>query len=153
VERGKRHLRNKELAGYLKSLNATGKQYRSILGSIKMIKAAQPSKATDIESNYIISKLKSREAIVNALTTYFADKRVKSVYLFGSVARNEHGENSDVDIYLSFLEDEIVTIFDLAKMRNELVDLLGREVDLVLEGSEYEFVKAGLGSDKVNIYG
>ncbi|HVV21281.1 MAG TPA: helix-turn-helix domain-containing protein [Pseudonocardiaceae bacterium] len=49
--------------------------------------------------------------------------------VFGSVARGEDTENSDVDLLVD-LDDE-VGIVSLAGLRRELVDLLGVDVDVV----------------------
>lgn len=51
------------------------------------------------------------------------------VRLFGSVARGEEVEGSDVDLLVDLREG--VTLFALARMRTELAGLLGTEVDVV----------------------
>ncbi len=48
--------------------------------------------------------------------------------IFGSVARGEQMENSDVDIYY---EGELPGLFALSHLKNELEDLLGCKVDIV----------------------
>lgn len=48
--------------------------------------------------------------------------------IFGSVARGEHQENSDVDIYL---EGEPQSLLTMARIKGELETLLGCKVDLV----------------------
>lgn len=54
---------------------------------------------------------------------------VKSLALFGSVARNEAGPESDVDILVEF--EGIVTFDRYMELKFYLEDLLGRRVDLV----------------------
>ena len=51
--------------------------------------------------------------------------------LFGSVLRDDFGPESDVDVLITFSPDVHYSTFDLADMRDELVELFGREVDLV----------------------
>jgi len=41
------------------------------------------------------------QQIKDTVTDYFKDKPVKSVYLFGSYARGDAEENSDIDILFS----------------------------------------------------
>lgn len=53
---------------------------------------------------------------------------VRSLRVFGSVARGESGPQSDVDILVEF--DREVSLFTLARLRLWLCDWLGREVDL-----------------------
>lgn len=48
--------------------------------------------------------------------------------IFGSVARNQQTENSDVDIYY---EGEAQGLFSLSHLKNELEELLECPVDIV----------------------
>jgi predicted nucleotidyltransferase len=54
--------------------------------------------------------------------------RVRSLSIFGSVARGEAEEGSDVDVLVEF--EEQVGLFQLARLRRHLIELLGRPVDL-----------------------
>lgn len=54
--------------------------------------------------------------------------KVKTIGLFGSFAKNEANEDSDVDILVQFSEDIGWEFVDLKKF---LEENLGREVDLV----------------------
>ena len=51
--------------------------------------------------------------------------------LFGSALRDDFGPDSDLDFLASFAPDASWTLFDHFHMENELVNLLGREVDVV----------------------
>ncbi|MGB3204017.1 MAG: nucleotidyltransferase family protein [Crinalium sp.] len=53
---------------------------------------------------------------------------VKSLELFGSVARNEATANSDVDFLVEFSID--AGLFDLFRVKHYLEDILGCAVDL-----------------------
>lgn len=53
---------------------------------------------------------------------------VRTLSVFGSVARGEATEQSDVDILVEF--DRQVGLFHLAGLRRHLVELLGRPVDV-----------------------
>lgn len=50
---------------------------------------------------------------------------------FGSVARSEATSESDVDIVYQTNSSTCITLFDLVLLRDELMDLLGRPVDLI----------------------
>jgi predicted nucleotidyltransferase len=54
---------------------------------------------------------------------------VSHVSVFGSVARNEAQADSDIDILVEFTRP--VGLFEFARLRRELEQLLGRRVDLV----------------------
>lgn len=56
---------------------------------------------------------------------------VKDLYLFGSYAREEAGEQSDLDILVEFEAGAQIGLFEFARLRRQLSELLGREVDLV----------------------
>jgi uncharacterized protein len=56
---------------------------------------------------------------------------VNELALFGSVLRDDFRPDSDVDVLITFAPDAKRGLMTLAKMKYELEDLLGREVDLV----------------------
>lgn len=62
---------------------------------------------------------------------------VERAYLFGSCARGEQTDASDVDLYLQFDQDDIDTfsLIDLEVLRSKLEEALGSDVDIV-SGSE-----------------
>jgi hypothetical protein len=54
---------------------------------------------------------------------------VDKVYLFGSVARGDHNENSDYDFYIE--SDKIKSIFVLSEFFQDLRDAVGCEIDMI----------------------
>ena len=152
IENGHKRLAEKELSTFLQKANFSKNEFTSLIDSIKSIRRFQkiePQASTRLLSQPNLSK----ESIISLLKNYFKNKPIKKVYLFGSTARDEHAPLSDLDLYLSFLDKHKVTLFDLGKMRMEINELTGKEVDLVLSGSEYDFVKASLHKEKVLIHG
>ena len=57
--------------------------------------------------------------------------KVNEFALFGSVLRDDFRPDSDIDVLITFAPDAKRGLMTLAKMKYELEDLLGREVDLV----------------------
>ena len=57
--------------------------------------------------------------------------RVQELSVFGSVARGEAGDASDVDLLVVFERDARVTLFTLVELQSDLATLLQRPVDLV----------------------
>jgi uncharacterized protein len=57
--------------------------------------------------------------------------QVRELALFGSMLRDDHGPESDVDLLVSFQPAARVTFVTLAKLQRELEAVLGRKVDLV----------------------
>ena len=78
--------------------------------------------------------------------------RIKNAYLFGSYAKGEATENSDVDI---IIDDggNIDSLFELSSFRLELVDELGTNVDvLTTDGVRPNFFDL-IKNDRILIYG
>jgi hypothetical protein len=61
----------------------------------------------------------------------FRDAGVASLYLFGSVARGDSHDKSDVDMFFDLNEVGGFTLFDLAGLQQRMQDILGTRVDLM----------------------
>ena len=72
---------------------------------------------------------------------------VKSIYLFGSVARGEEGTQSDIDILVAF--DEPATFDRYMDLKFYLEDLLKRKVDLITESGLRPELKKYLKQDLI----
>ena len=102
----------------------------------------------------------TRESIIQTLQTYFADKPVKRVWLFGSWARGEADAQSDVDVLVDWdyprLDPYKYFLYpdDLGKMLNCKVDVVSEngvrpsmkqrimpDLMLVYESSQYPDTK------------
>jgi predicted nucleotidyltransferase len=59
--------------------------------------------------------------------------KVNSLGIFGSYVRNEQRPESDLDILVDF--DEAPSLFEFLRLENDLSDLLGVKVDLVMRDS------------------
>lgn len=73
----------------------------------------------------IESVLRKRSEIRAIASTHGAT----AIYLFGSAARGEAQPSSDLDFAVEVSDG--TTLFDLARLRADLADLLGTEVDVV----------------------
>ena len=56
---------------------------------------------------------------------------LKAVYLFGSYARNEATDNSDVDILIDRTDSKIKGMFDMGGLYSDLQESIGKSIDLV----------------------
>jgi predicted nucleotidyltransferase len=73
-----------------------------------------------------------REEVIQRLAETrdaLAPFHVKALFLFGSVARGDTTAQSDVDLLVDF--DETPSLFEFARLRRVLADVLGTPVDLV----------------------
>lgn len=57
--------------------------------------------------------------------------RIRELSVFGSALRDDFGPQSDIDFLVSFAPDAPWDLWDLVSLRDELVALTGREVDVV----------------------
>lgn len=57
--------------------------------------------------------------------------KITELALFGSVVRDDFGPESDVDVLVSFAPEVRWTLLDHVRMRDELMEMFGRSVDLV----------------------
>ena len=56
---------------------------------------------------------------------------LKAVYLFGSYARNEVADDSDIDILIDRTDSKIRSIFDMGGLYSDLQESIGKEIDLI----------------------
>lgn len=58
---------------------------------------------------------------------------VNRAYLFGSFARGEQNQNSDIDFLVEYTSDAERTLFKSVELKYELEDTLQRKVDVLTE--------------------
>ena len=61
--------------------------------------------------------------------------RLQAVYVFGSYARGEAKEDSDIDLLVDTDGANLTTFFALGALYSDLEDALGKELSLVTEDS------------------
>jgi uncharacterized protein len=78
---------------------------------------------------------------------------VRHAEIFGSVARGEHGPDSDVDILVD-LDPEIVSdLFAYSRVQRTLQEIVGRPVDIVMRGENNKpGLTAEIARDGVHAY-
>ncbi len=95
-----------------------------------------------------------RDEVLRMLTAHRDELRceygVKSLALFGSAARNEATEASDVDLLVEF--DRQIGLLHLIGTEQHLEDLLGIKVDLVLRRAVLPELKDRILSEAVNAF-
>lgn len=73
----------------------------------------------------------SNEELNRTIIGYLAGFNPKQIGIFGSVARGEQTEASDLDLLVSFKGS--FGLLQLVRMERELSELIGRKVDLLTE--------------------
>ena len=94
----------------------------------------------------------STQAMKQTLADYFKTQPVVKAWLFGSFARGEETQTSDVDILFVPDKTQHFSLFTMGGMYEDLKELLGREVDLVTVGGLMPFARESADRDKILIY-
>jgi uncharacterized protein len=86
-----------------------------------------------MERTKIIAKLKEHEAELKQLG-------VQRLYLFGSTARDDAREDSDVDLFFDYEEGKF-GLFDLMDVREKASRILGRKADVMTRDSIHKVLR------------
>ena len=92
-----------------------------------------------------LSRLTASEAELRAMG-------VTALSLFGSVARDEAGPASDVDIAVKLDDARHLDLIDFAQINLRLQDMLGVKVDLVSEPARRARFQAAIDRDRVHVF-
>ncbi len=76
---------------------------------------------------------------------------VEHLYLFGSVARDEAVDGSDVDLFFDH-ERGSLGIYDLMNVKARAAAILGREADVMTRASLHPALKARIESSAVQVF-
>ena len=91
------------------------------------------------------------EETINKIRKFFKDKPVIKAYVFGSYARNEQDEKSDIDILVELDYSKKIGM-EYIRMQLDLEELLKLKVDLVSAGGLSKYIKPHFDKDNILIY-
>jgi hypothetical protein len=92
----------------------------------------------------------TQQEIKNIILDHLKIYQPVTVGIFGSYARGENTEKSDIDILVKF--KVAPSLLTLIKLENELSDLLGIKVDLITTGAiKNKRVQKSIKKDLINI--
>jgi predicted nucleotidyltransferase len=90
--------------------------------------------------------------ILGKIQSTLAHEPVLRAWLFGSHARGEATDDSDIDIMVQFVPDAKVSLFDYGGIVYALEENTGCKIDLVQENMLKPFARASAERDKKLIY-
>ena len=92
---------------------------------------------------------------INELRELCDDYHVSKLYVFGSVAKDEHDNSSDIDLLVKFNEVDPLEYFDnYIALKEKLALLFSRDVDLVeVQTVKNPILKKSIDRDKILVYG
>jgi len=73
-----------------------------------------------------------------------------SLYLFGSAARNEATEHSDVDLFVDY-DSECFTFVELIRLRKRLSEILGRPADLTTREGLHPLLRPTIEAEAIKV--
>lgn len=75
---------------------------------------------------------------------------LSSIDIFGSVARDEAGPGSDIDLLVSFQPGRVCGYFGFFRLQKELESILGTKVDLVTPDALKKQMKASILAEAIH---
>jgi len=94
-----------------------------------------------------LRRLRAREADLRAMG-------IEQLSLFGSVARGDQNDRSDVDLAVRFGSTvrERMGVFEFLDVRDTIAELLGRPVDLITEPARRARFQQRIDRDRVLVF-
>ncbi len=90
---------------------------------------------------------------IEPIKEYFDTMPIKKAWVFGSFSRGEEREDSDIDILVQYdRSQQRVGLFTIIGIQQHLQQMLGRNVDLVEDGTLMPFAVESANRDKILIY-
>jgi len=90
---------------------------------------------------------------IEPVKAYFRTQPILKAWVFGSFSRGEERQDSDVDILVQYdRTNQRVGLFTIVRIKQQLEQIIGREVDLVEDGTLLPFAVESANHDKILIY-
>ena len=83
---------------------------------------------------------------------YCASQPIQRLSVFGSAARNELTPESDIDLLVEYMPDARISYFDMGRHVTDLVEIVGRPVDLCTPNSISRYFRQNVIEGAVPIY-
>ena len=96
----------------------------------------------------------TREETIRRLNENQAELKrlgVEHLYLFGSVARGEASDSSDIDLFFDHPEGSI-GLFQLMELKEAAARILGRKTDIMTRRSLHPLLKQGIEDSALQVF-
>jgi predicted nucleotidyltransferase len=95
-----------------------------------------------------------RDEAISLLQAHEADLKrlgVQRLYLFGSTARGEAGDDSDVDLFFDHEKGKL-GLFELMDVKERAADILGRKTDIMTRDSLHPRLRKRIEASAVLVF-
>lgn len=89
---------------------------------------------------------------IDKLQKFLVTQPVNKAFVFGSVARNEESETSDIDLIVELDHKAKVGLIKFTSIKLEIENLLQKKVDLLAEGGISKYLAPSIDKEKKLIY-
>jgi len=97
-----------------------------------------------MERNAAITTLKAHEAELKRLG-------VQHLYLFGSTARGDARDDSDVDLFFDYEKGKL-SLFDLMEVKEQAARILGRKTDIMTRDSLHRLIRERVEASALRVF-
>ena len=93
------------------------------------------------------------DSIIREVRIYCKEHGVKNLFLFGSYARSDVTQSSDIYLLIEFQTDMQISYLDLLIIKSDLERIMGAKVDLVEKDSLVNPIRRkGILAEKILLY-
>ena len=95
-----------------------------------------------------------RDEAINRLQQHEADLKrlgVERLYLFGSTARGEATDESDVDLFFDYEKGKL-GLFELMDVKEYAASILGRKTDIMTRDSLHKMLRQNIEASAVRVF-
>lgn len=89
---------------------------------------------------------------LRAFASALKQRGATSLYLYGSTARNEAGNQSDLDLFLDYDPRSKFNAFDLVSARRLLQDRMGLDVDLTTRNGLHPLIRERIEAEALKVF-
>jgi predicted nucleotidyltransferase len=97
-----------------------------------------------MDRSHVITTLRAHEADLHRVG-------VARLYLFGSVARQEAGPDSDVDLFFD-TDNPRFSLIELVDVQERVSDILGAETDVMTRSSLHPMLRQRIEAEAVRVF-
>jgi len=92
------------------------------------------------------------DKLIHRIKAFLEKESIDKAWIFGSFSRGDETQESDIDLLVRFSRDKKITLFYYIRLKNELEQITGRQIDLVEERQLKNFAALDSEKEKILIY-